>query len=106
MATRSPFSPATLLPIADPDRPAMEGCRQVKASERRGYRAEGHLQLVRKRVVSGQASASRRSEAGPGWGCAVSGRLGESGGGFESDFVAEGFKLANVVALLTFWVDA
>jgi hypothetical protein len=29
-----------------------------------------------------------------------------SGGGFEGDFVAEGFELADVVALPTFWVDA
>jgi hypothetical protein len=29
-----------------------------------------------------------------------------SGGGFEGDLVAEGFELADVVALLVFWVDA
>jgi len=30
--------------------------------------------------------------------------LGESGGGLQGDPVAEGFELANVVALLAFWV--
>jgi hypothetical protein len=30
--------------------------------------------------------------------------LGVSGGGFESNSVAEGFELADVVALLAFWV--
>ena len=29
-----------------------------------------------------------------------------SGGGLQSDPVAEGFEFADVVALLTFWVDA
>jgi hypothetical protein len=29
-----------------------------------------------------------------------------SGGGFESDLVAEGFELADVVVLLALWVDA
>ena len=29
-----------------------------------------------------------------------------SGGRVESDLVAEGFEFADVVALLTFWVDA
>ena len=47
-AVGSPFSPATLSPIADPDRPAMGGCTQVKASERRGFRAEGHVQPTRR----------------------------------------------------------
>ena len=30
--------------------------------------------------------------------------MGESGGGLQGDPVAEGFELANVVALLAFWV--
>ncbi len=30
---------------------------------------------------------------------------GLSGGGLQGDLVAEGFELADVVALLTFWVD-
>ena len=32
-------------------------------------------------------------------------RLGESGGRLQGDPVTEGFKLANVVALLAFWAD-
>jgi hypothetical protein len=32
--------------------------------------------------------------------------LGGSDSGFEGDFVAEGFELSDVVALLTVWVDA
>ena len=31
--------------------------------------------------------------------------MGESGGGLQGDPVAEGFELANVVALLAFWAD-
>jgi hypothetical protein len=31
---------------------------------------------------------------------------GGSGGRFEGDLVADGFEFADVVALLTFWVDA
>ena len=32
--------------------------------------------------------------------------LGRSGGGLQGDPVAEGFEFADVVALLTVWVDA
>ena len=32
--------------------------------------------------------------------------LGRSGGGLQGDPVAKGFEFADVVALLTFWVDA
>ncbi|HZJ04127.1 MAG TPA: hypothetical protein VFD59_01495, partial [Nocardioidaceae bacterium] len=46
----------------------------------------GHEVLIRKWMVSGQATAP--GGAGVGWGC------GSGGGGFEGDFVAEGFEVA------------
>jgi threonine/homoserine/homoserine lactone efflux protein len=54
--------------------------------------------------VSGHATASRRSEAEPGMGVAVSSTNGGSGGRFEGDAVTKGFEFADMVALLTFWV--
>src|SRR5665647_164533 len=58
-------------------------------------------------MVSGQATASRWSEAEPGLGCSGEVEcLGGSGGGLQGDPVAEGFEFADVVALLAFWVDA
>jgi hypothetical protein len=55
---------------------------------------------VGRRSIPGGAQWSRDSCSGD------LGYLGGSGGGLQSDFVAEGLKLANMVALLTFWVDA
>jgi hypothetical protein len=52
--------------------------------------------------VSQRACGSaRRSVSGAGLGFAAEG----SGRGFQGDFVAEGFELADVVALATFGVD-
>src|SRR5215469_9857660 len=53
----------------------------------------------------GQLLGRRQQPAersGAGWGFAAAG----SGGGFEGDLVAEGFELADVVALAAFGVDA
>jgi hypothetical protein len=66
---------------------------------------KGPEKLVRKWVMSGQAKhpgGAQRSRDG------FSGEVEYllSGGGLQSDFVAEGFEFADVVALPTFWVDA
>src|SRR5437773_1208223 len=62
------------------------------------------LVLIRKFTVSGHAAVSGRSRIRSAWhGCPVTAR---SGGGFEGDLVAEGFELADVVALGAFRTDA
>jgi hypothetical protein len=76
-------------------------CRRI-AARTPAVRVES---LVRKWVVSGQAKhpgGAQRSRDG------FSGEVEYllSGGGLQSDFVAEGFEFADVVALPTFWVDA
>ena len=63
--------------------------------------AEGRI-LIRKSTMSRQAAApARRSGAGPS-----SWVRADSGGGLESDPVAEGLELADVVALGALSVDA
>jgi len=53
---------------------------------------------------AGRSIPAERSGAGMGCSGEVE-CLGGSGSGLQGDFVAEGFELADVVALLTFWVD-
>lgn len=52
---------------------------------------------------AGDSIPAERS--GAGWVVAVRLVLGRSGGGFQGDAATESLELANVVALLTLWVD-
>ena len=106
MSSATTHSTAAVVLVADGEMPIV--VRFVVPLVRRPKQgsAAPDQRLVRKWVVSGQRSIpAERSGAGMGCSGEVE-YLRGSGSGLQGDFVAEGFELADVVALPTFWVDA
>src|SRR5215216_53540 len=102
-ATRQGQSPsARLNPRAhDPETIPASAGNPTTFSRSRDVPA-GTPRLIRKCTVSGQAAAPGAAQ----WSRVQAASMGWSGGGFEGDPVAEGFQLADVVALDALGVDA